>query len=133
MLRPRLSRSSGVSDGSPARLHDSDSIDVDAATKSYVVFFRWIFASSVLVQAVSTVEVARDVVGTGTVDGVASFEAVVRALLRAVYEHPAVSSVSWDVIFCTVGAGTWCFVHGGDLYKMLGGRPSVKAKGEKDE
>ncbi|KAJ5812332.1 hypothetical protein N7474_008633 [Penicillium riverlandense] len=137
MLRPRRSRSSGGSEGSTARLHGSgsDSVDVDTATKRYVVFFRWIFASSVLVQAVSTVGVVRDVVGTGTraVDGVASCEAVVRALFRAVYEHPAVSSVSWDVIFCTVGAGTWCLVHGGDLYKMLGGRQSVKAKGEKDE
>ncbi|CAL5873943.1 uncharacterized protein PFLUO_LOCUS8228 [Penicillium psychrofluorescens] len=131
MLRPRRSRSSGGSDGRAVRLHGSDGVDVNAATKRYVVFFRWIFASSVLVQAVSTVGVVRDVVGT--VDGVASCEAVVWALLRAVYEHPAVSSVSWDVIFCTIGAGTWCFLHGGDLYKMLGGRPSVKAKGEKDE
>ncbi|KAJ5610267.1 hypothetical protein N7510_006986 [Penicillium lagena] len=135
MLRPRNCRSSGGSDGRTSR---SDSIDVDAATRRYVVFFRWIFASSLLVQAVSTVEVVRDVVGTGsgtgTVDGfVASCEAVVRALLHAVYEHPAVSSVSWDVIFCTVGAGTWCLVHGGDPYKMLGGRPSAKDKGEKDE
>jgi hypothetical protein len=29
----------------------------------------------------------------------------------ALYEHPAVSSVGWDVILCWISWGTWIFVH----------------------
>jgi hypothetical protein len=123
MLRPCRSSESNCA--------GSDAGAVDAATKRYVIFFRWIFACSLLVQAVSTVSVVSDVVGT--VDGAGSCEAVVRALLGAIYEHPAVSSVSWDVIFCTVGATTWYFVHGGDLYNVLGGRQTRSTTGEKKD
>ncbi|KAL4898382.1 hypothetical protein BDV59DRAFT_197292 [Aspergillus ambiguus] len=39
--------------------------------------------------------------------------ALPKRLLDVMHEHPAVSSVSWDVVFCYVNAAVWIGLHGG--------------------
>jgi hypothetical protein len=51
-----------------------------------------------------------------------SYGEVAQRLLDTVYVHPACSSVSWDVIWCTVSGFAWAAVHGFEARAMLGGR-----------
>jgi len=44
---------------------------------------------------------------------------LVQGLPSVIYEHPAVGSVNWDVIYCTITAVTWIVVNGGNPTGML--------------
>ncbi|KAJ9193480.1 hypothetical protein DTO164E3_7879 [Paecilomyces variotii] len=41
--------------------------------------------------------------------------------LATIFEHPAVSSVSWDAIFCTIGFASWALVHSFYVRDMVWG------------
>ncbi|KAL4863230.1 hypothetical protein BDV12DRAFT_30721 [Aspergillus spectabilis] len=86
------------------------------AARRYTVFVQWIAAVSVALQVYLTILVLRDF-GSDI-----SYSEVARQLLETVYAHPACSSVSWDVIMCTVSAFAWALVHGFDTSQMLGGK-----------
>lgn len=100
---------------------------LDTSTKRYVTFFKWLLSICVLLHAhVTYVVISEDIAQPGTATTTAAtvtatFDVLVRRLIAAMYDHPAVSSVSWDVVFCTIGAIAWAAVHGGDLRRMLGG------------
>lgn len=83
--------------------------------RRYIVFFQVITAVCIALQAHATYSVLADL-GTG------SYSSLARTLLTAVYEHPAVSSVSWDVVYCTVTAVAWIAVNNGSPRQMLGGQ-----------
>lgn len=87
--------------------------DADNTTRRYIVFFQLFIAVCILLQAHSTLQVLEDA-KTG------DYSTLAKTLLGAIYEHPAVSSVSWDVIYCTVTAVAWFSVNGGDSNRMLG-------------
>jgi len=87
--------------------------DADNTTRRYVVFFQLFIAVCVIVQAHSTFLVLQDA-------ETSDYSILARKLLSAIYEHPAVSSVSWDVIYCTVTAVAWFSVNGADSNQMLG-------------
>jgi hypothetical protein len=76
-------------------------------------FFQLFIAVCILLQAHSTLQVLEDA-KTG------DYSILAKTLLGAIYEHPAVSSVSWDVVYCTVTAVAWFSVNGGDSNRMLG-------------
>ena len=85
-------------------------------TQRYAVFIQWVAAASVMMQAYFTVLMLQDI-GTDV-----PYAEVARRLLATVYVHPACSSVSWDVIMCTLSAFAWSVVHGFDTNNMLGGQ-----------
>lgn len=91
----------------------------DQTTWRYVVFFHIFTTICVFLQAHSTFLVLEDV---GTDARSPSYTMLVRSLLGAIYEHPAVSSVSWDFIYCSITAVAWLAVNGGYLTQMLGGQ-----------
>lgn len=86
----------------------------DQTTARYASFIYWIAAASIVVQAYLTVLMLQDV-GTEV-----SYGDVARKLLDTIYVHPACSSVSWDVIFCTLSSFAWALVHGFEAKHMLG-------------
>ncbi|KAJ5779292.1 hypothetical protein N7457_007012 [Penicillium paradoxum] len=88
----------------------------DQTTRRYVVFIQSIGAAFVVLQAYFTALMLQDI-GSDV-----SYVEVARLLLDAIYAHPACSSVSWDVIFCTSSASIWALVHGFDASQMLGGQ-----------
>lgn len=108
----------------PCVLRPIDSTSTGAATKAqgvrttnrYAAFISWVAACSVVVQAYVTVLMLQDM------DPALSYAEVARNLLDTVYVHPACSSVSWDVIFCTLSSLAWAVVHGFDTNLMLGGQ-----------
>lgn len=81
--------------------------------RRYTTFFQIFTAVCLVIQAHSTY-LALESLGTS------SCSSLVQSLLNAIYEHPAVSSVSWDVIYCTVSAMAWVIVNGGSPSRMLG-------------
>lgn len=89
----------------------------DRATRRYATFFRGFVAICVVLQAHATYLAMQ---ATGASVGTISYVELVPRLLGAVHEHPAVSSVSWDVIFCTISAFAWMAVNGGSVNRMLG-------------
>lgn len=89
----------------------------EKAIRRYIMFFQWYTMTCVIIQAHSTFLVLQDM-GQGI--GVESLRVLARNLPSVIYEHPAVSSVSWDVIYCTVTAGAWIVVNGGSPTRMLG-------------
>ena len=93
--------------------------DDDRATRRYAVFFRSFVGICVIVQAHATY-LALQAIGTST--DRSPYAPLARKLLGAVYEHPAVSSVSWDVIFCAISVVSWMAVNGGSVHRMLGGQ-----------
>lgn len=97
----------------------------DAVNGRYVIFLKYFLLLCAILQAHSTYAVFQDVAGEWNKT---ACEKVSRSLLAAVYEHPAVSSVSWDVIFCSVGAVAWIMAQGRDRRKMLGGSQGVEAQ-----
>ncbi|KAL4876895.1 hypothetical protein BJY04DRAFT_138231 [Aspergillus karnatakaensis] len=92
----------------------------DYTTQRYAVFMLWVAAASVVLQAYFTILVLREL-GTDM-----PYTEVAQRLLDTVYVHPACSSVSWDVIMCTISGFAWALVHGLNASKMLGGRELVK-------
>ncbi|KAJ5545020.1 hypothetical protein N7461_007324 [Penicillium sp. DV-2018c] len=88
----------------------------EQTTRRYVVFLQLVWAAFVALQAYFTALMLEDV----GVD--VSYSEVGRRLLDAVYAHPACSSVSWDVVCCTLSASLWAVVHGFDTSSMIGGQ-----------
>ncbi|KAI9374444.1 hypothetical protein BJX61DRAFT_301937 [Aspergillus egyptiacus] len=88
----------------------------EQTTKRYALFIYWIAAASVVLQAYFTVLMLQDI-GPDV-----SYGEVAQRLLDTVYIHPACSSVSWDVIWCTVSGFAWAVVHGFEARGMLGGQ-----------
>lgn len=86
----------------------------EQTTRRYIIFIQWVAASSVLLLAYFTVLMLNDV-GVDTPYG-----DVLRVLLDTIYVHPACSSVSWDVIMCTVTGFAWVLVHRFNTAEMLG-------------
>ncbi|KAJ5495828.1 hypothetical protein N7539_000944 [Penicillium diatomitis] len=89
----------------------------EGVLRRYVTGFKWYTAACVAIQAHSTFLVLQD---NGLTMGAASLASLARHLPSVIYEHPAVSSVSWDVIMCTATAIAWIVVNGGEPRKMLG-------------
>jgi hypothetical protein len=106
VLRPRSSASKGAATKAQG----------EQTTKRYALFIYWIAAASVVLQAYITVLMLLDI-GPDV-----SYGEVAQRLLDTVYVHPACSSVSWDVIWCTVSGFAWAAVHGFEARAMLGGR-----------
>ncbi|KAJ6099732.1 hypothetical protein N7467_001267 [Penicillium canescens] len=106
VLRPRSSASKGAATKAQG----------EQTTKRYALFIYWIAAASVVLQAYFTVLMLLDI-GPDV-----SYGEVTQRLLDTVYVHPACSSVSWDVIWCTVSGFAWAVVHGFEARRMLGGR-----------
>lgn len=82
--------------------------------RRYIIFFQLIIAACIALQAHSTYFLLQDL-------NTSSYAVVGQTLWKAIHEHPAVSSVSWDVIYCTVSAIAWIAVNGGSPIQMLGG------------
>lgn len=110
----------------PAILRPGQSSTIEARARNYseertvqryITFFQWYTMACVIIQAHSTFLVLQDM---GQDISVGSLSFLARNLPRVIYEHPAVSSVSWDVIYCTVTAGAWIAVNGGNPKRMLG-------------
>lgn len=120
---PAILRPSPLFGGGSAADASKDSTQncdgVDATTRRYVAFFKWFLVICILLQAHATYSVISDIAAPDVTT--VSYGVLVRRLLNAMYEHPAVSSVSWDVVFCMIGAVAWAMVHGGDMSSMLGG------------
>lgn len=78
-------------------------------TRRYTSLYKWLFAIGMAIQAKSTYSVVLDepaflgasVINTG------------RRLMDTMLEHPAVSSVGWDVICCTISGIFWVLLRGG--------------------
>ncbi|KAJ5669678.1 hypothetical protein N7462_010748 [Penicillium macrosclerotiorum] len=114
----------------PATLHPSRSsgntkpqvqgqVEADRTTRRYIVFFQWIIAACIVLHAQWTYVMLQD---SGAGFQAISYISVARDLPGVIYEHPAQSSVSWDVIFCTITSLAWTLVHGGSPSRMLGGQ-----------
>ncbi|KAJ6021015.1 hypothetical protein N7540_006519 [Penicillium herquei] len=88
----------------------------EKTTRRYAVFLTWIAATSVATQAYFSFLLLQDF-GPDV-----SYGEVVQQLWDTIYAHPACSSVSWDVIMCTVSAFFWALVHGFKKSQMLGGQ-----------
>ncbi|KAF3388385.1 Thioredoxin-like protein AAED1 [Penicillium rolfsii] len=110
----------------PAILRPSQSSTIETRAKNYdegksvrryIHFFQWYTMVCVLIQAHSTFLVLQDM---GQDISVESLRVLAAHLPKVIYEHPAVSSVSWDVIYCTVTAGVWIAVNGASPKRMLG-------------
>ncbi|EPS33901.1 hypothetical protein PDE_08863 [Penicillium oxalicum 114-2] len=89
----------------------------ETVSRRYSSFFRWYTMACVAIQAHSTFVVLQDM---GLAMDIHSLKTFVCSIPGVIYEHPAVSSVSWDVIFCTVTAIAWIVVNGGGSRRMLG-------------
>ena len=108
VLRPTRSETNRVATKARNRAHDADN-----TTRRYIVFFQLLIAVCILLQAHSTLQALEHA-------EMREYSKLARNLSTAIYEHPAVSSVSWDVIYCTVTAMAWFSVNGGDPNRMLG-------------
>ena len=103
----------------------------NTVTRRYTTFFQWFLLSCVIVQGYSTYSALQSI--TQSSPRTSSLDTLSRTLLRAFIEHPAASSVSWDVVCCTIGVVTWATVHGCNWSRMLGrcenvGNPVKKHK-----
>lgn len=72
--------------------------------KTYAYIFTCLAAVAVVIHARSTYEVSLDA------DGIAD---LARRLLAVMHEHPAVSSVAWDAVFCGTSVALWVVLRGG--------------------
>jgi hypothetical protein len=81
---------------------------VAVVARRYAMVFKWLSTILVVLVAQSTYALAV------TAEG-----ALWRRLLSAMSEHPAVSSVSWDVVCCFLVVVSWTAAHSGDLSEML--------------
>jgi hypothetical protein len=79
-------------------------------TRRYASLYKWLLAIGVAIQAQSTYSVVLDEPGLLG----ASVAHIGRRLVDTMLEHPAVSSVGWDVICCTISWITWVLLQGGN-------------------
>jgi hypothetical protein len=84
-------------------------------TRRYATSIKWVAVASVALQGYLTYLVVEDF------GPEVPYGEIVREVLATVYVHPACSSVSWDVIMCTISGVAWAVVHGFDEGSMLGG------------
>jgi hypothetical protein len=103
-----------------------------ATTSRYLDIFTWILGIAVVLHGIatytalndgSTIPSRRARWGCALESSQSSPAASApwqRLLLNTVFEHPAVTSVGWDVIFCTVECLAWAGVNRFDARKMLG-------------
>ncbi|EKV12112.1 hypothetical protein PDIG_46480 [Penicillium digitatum PHI26] len=78
-------------------------------TQRYASWYKWLFAIAVIIQARSLYSVVLDapsLLGASVVD-------LGRRLVDTLLEHPAVSSVGWDVVCCTISWTIWMLLRGG--------------------
>ena len=55
-------------------------------------------------------------------------------MATTMFEHPAVSSVSWDVVFCLLSSIAWAAINDFDAKRMLGTKSfMVRKEVQKDE
>ncbi|KAL5360178.1 hypothetical protein BJX96DRAFT_149876 [Aspergillus floccosus] len=73
-------------------------------TTTYVTIFKWIAGVAVMILSRSTYEVS---LNSDSASNIA------KRLVGVMHEHPAVSSVSWDVVFCAVTVAMWIGLQGG--------------------
>lgn len=115
----------------------------EAVTKQYSTIFKWLLGIALLMHAQATYSALRDrsPVPLRRASDSCRFESSQgdshepwRRLLGTMVEHPAVSSVSWDVVFCTVEFFTWTVVNGFSAKQILG-EAAVESGGvrKKDE
>jgi hypothetical protein len=104
----------------PAILHPRQSSTINMHGKNYneemtirryVPFFQWYTVAGVAIQAHSTFLVLQDMRQNISVG---SLRILIGSLPNVIYEHPAVSSVSLDVIFCTITAVAWIALNCGN-------------------
>ncbi|KAF4223382.1 hypothetical protein CNMCM6457_000491 [Aspergillus fumigatiaffinis] len=81
---------------------------VAVVARRYAMVFKWLSTILVVLVAQSTYALAV------TAEG-----ALWRRLLSAMSEHPAVSSVSWDVVCCFLVVVSWTAAHLGGVSEML--------------
>ncbi|PLB44088.1 hypothetical protein P170DRAFT_450302 [Aspergillus steynii IBT 23096] len=93
-----------------------DKAQFNYTTQRYVKFLQYVAAVSVALQGYLTILMLQHM-GTDV-----PHNNVARYLLDTMYVHPACSSVSWDVIMCTLSAFVWMIVHKFDMSQMLGGQ-----------
>lgn len=75
----------------------------------YATFYKWLLSVGMAIQAHSTYIVVMDepaLLGGSVID-------LGQRLVDTMFEHPAVSSVGWDVVCCSLSWGTWVFLHDG--------------------
>ncbi|KAL2009055.1 hypothetical protein VTN00DRAFT_7249 [Thermoascus crustaceus] len=101
----------------------------EAIPKQYKTMFKWLLGIALLMHAQATYSALRDrsPVPFRRASDSCRFESSQgdshepwRRLLGTMFEHPAVSSVSWDVVFCTVEFFTWTAVNGFSAKQILG-------------
>ncbi|KAL3467167.1 hypothetical protein BJX64DRAFT_191872 [Aspergillus heterothallicus] len=115
ILRPRRSPSSSPAGGFYPLLKPRDALVQGLqTTRRYISFIKWIAVASLAMQGYVTYLVLQDF------GAEVPYSEIARELIGTVYAHPACSSVSWDVIMCTVSAGAWAVVHRFDWESMLG-------------
>lgn len=99
------------------------------ATSRYRHIFAWLFAIGLLLQGLATYMTLGDnsPVPLRRTRWSCALENAQHApgnpwerLLGTMFEHPAVTSVSWDVIFCAVQCFAWAVVNQFDTERMLG-------------
>lgn len=100
----------------------------EVVKRRYIPLFSTVFAISLVLHAKATYEALADKNTSPTpirygCNVVGKREPSDKALLRLIgtmWEHPAVSSVSWDVLFCSVGFIAWAIVNNFSVLAMLG-------------
>lgn len=113
----------------PGKADDTFKTSCRMTTKRYISLFSWIFAI-VLTLQVGVTYVALDDASPVPLRRARDSCALEPAhtytqkpwlrLRDTIFEHPAVSSVSWDVVFCAVGFLSWTAVHNVRASEMLG-------------
>lgn len=101
----------------------------EAATKRYIAIFKWLLGIALLLHAKATYLMLTDnsLVPLRRAADSCAFEKSQgmssgpwERLIGTIFEHPAVSSVSWDVVFCTVEFVSWAAIHGFSAKQILG-------------
>ncbi|KAJ5769045.1 hypothetical protein N7520_003604 [Penicillium odoratum] len=87
---------------------------ISQSLREYTTVYKWLIMAGVALQAYSTYIVIIDEPGL-LEDSVWDLG---RKLLNTMFEHPAVSSVGWDVVCCSLSWFTWILLRGG-LEEML--------------
>lgn len=90
-------------------------VEVDVVARRYVRMLKVVVGVCVVLQVRATFAVLEDD-GNGDEDGLYW----VWRLLGTMREHPAVGSVSWDVVFSTMSSVVWGFFNRWDMRVMLG-------------
>jgi hypothetical protein len=119
--------------------------DRRVATRRYIGVFSWLIRASLLILAGFTylafhdrspipLRRASDTCATEVAQDDSTANVSLLRIFFAMFEHPAVNSVSWDVIFCTISCWAWAAVHQFNPSLMLGDSEQVAdADQKKDE